>query len=191
MAGERPPVRSWRRRRIVAPVLLVALVAAAWFGRPVYDGVFDFVRDNTADPKPARPTAATASSEAPGMPAAAAFNGANNQAWAPAGPGPGAELVAVYDAPVRLVNVIVTPGFSTKTEEFVAHGRPKKLILRFVGADDKESREEVGLVDRPGPQTFKLSPKGDVREVHILIESVYGPPDRPPAIAEVEFFRVG
>lgn len=188
LAGERPAARSRRSRRLVAPVLVLALLAAAWFGRPLYDGAFDFVRDNTTDPEAAPPAGKRASSEAPEMPASAAFDGVSNKAWAPASPGPGAELVATFDPPVRLLKVIVLSGFSTKPEEFLAHGRPEKLTFRIVGTDGTERTVEIRLRDQPGQQTFDLR-ASDVREVHIGIGSVYGPSDRPPAIAEVEFFR--
>ncbi|WP_436772747.1 NADase-type glycan-binding domain-containing protein [Yinghuangia sp. YIM S09857] len=188
LAGERPAVRSRRPRRLIVPILVLALLAGAWFGRPFYDGVFDFVRDNTTDPEAAPPADKRASSEAPGMPAAAAFDGVSNKAWAPSGPGPGAELVATFDPPVRLLKVIVLSGYSTKPEEFLAYGRPEKLVFRVVGTDGEEHTVEIRLRDQPGQQTFDLR-ASDVREVHIGIVSVYGPADRPPAIAEVEFFR--
>ncbi|WP_345678807.1 discoidin domain-containing protein [Yinghuangia aomiensis] len=188
LAGERPRVRARRRRRVVAPLLVAALLAALWFGRPLYGGAFDFVRDHTTDPEAAPPTGKSASSEAPGMPAAAAFDGVSNRAWAPGEPGPGAELVATFDHPVRLLKVIVSPGTSGKPEDFLAHGRPERLTFRVVGADGRESDVAIRLRDQPGPQTFDLR-HTDVREVRIRIDSVYAPTDQPPAIAEVEFFR--
>ncbi|NUU20596.1 MAG: hypothetical protein HOV68_03630, partial [Streptomycetaceae bacterium] len=189
--GERPVTRARRRRRVVAPVLGLALLAAAWFGRPVYDDVFDFIRDNTTDPKPVRPTGVSASSELPGMSAGAAFDGAKNQPWSPDALDKSAELVAAFDQPVRLVNVIVTPGVSADQDQFLTYGRPQKLTLRFVTTDGQSSTQTLTLTDKAGAQTFKLGGKNDVHEVHIVIDSVYGPPDRPPAIAEVEFFRAG
>lgn len=188
LAGERPVTRSWRRGRLVLSALALVLLVGAWFGRAAVSDLFDFVRDNTTKPESAPPTDKSATSEAPGMPAGAAFDGVSDRAWAPSAPGTGAELVARFDSPVRLLKVIVLSGVSTKPEDFLRHGRPQKLTFRIITEDGKESTHEIRLRDQPGQQTFDLR-GSDVQEVHVRIDSVYGPPDQPPAIAEVEFFR--
>jgi hypothetical protein len=171
-------------------VLLVLLAVAAWFGRDQLADLFDFARDQTSDPEALEPDAAESSSEAPGHPARAAFDGFSNRYWSPeeTGRANGEFVVARFDEPVDLTSLIVTPGVSTKRDEFIGQARPSEISLTVIGENGEETREEISLRDEPEAQTFQVRGDG-VTSITLTIEAGYGEdPDRRMAVAEVEFF---
>ncbi|MGP3966246.1 NADase-type glycan-binding domain-containing protein [Streptomyces sp. 6N223] len=189
-AGTRPEHRARRRPRLLWPVLLVLLAVAAWFGRDQLADLFDFARDQTSDPEPLAPGAAESSSEAPGHPARAAFDGFSNRYWAPdeTGRASGEFLVARFDEPVDLTSLIVTPGVSTRRDEFIDQARPSEITLTLTSENGEETREEISLRDEPEGQTFQVR-ASDVTSITLTVRAGYGEdPDRRMAVAEVEFF---
>ncbi|MEU2850218.1 discoidin domain-containing protein [Streptomyces syringium] len=189
-AGSRPRHRTWRRPRLELPLTLLVLLLAVWFGRSHLPDVFTFTRDRTTKPEALRPTEVRASSEAPGHPASAAFDGFNNRYWAPVNPGSGVGqyLEADFDKPVRLRELLITSGSSVNQDEFLTQARPARITVLLVAADGERRTKTVTLRDQPGQQTFAL--RGfDVVRVRLTADADFGIRlDRRLAVAEVEFF---
>ncbi|MES4905594.1 discoidin domain-containing protein, partial [Streptomyces sp. NPDC000395] len=189
-AGSRPRLRSRPRPRLMLPVVLIVLAAAAWFGRGQLSEVFTFTKDRTSDPKPLHADQFRGSTQAPGHPARAAFDGYNNRYWAPAtgGPADGQYLEADFDQPVRLRKLLITPGSSAKEAEFLTQARPSELAVTLVSSGGERSTRTVRLNDKPGQQTFDVAGT-EVTRVRLTVGGAYGVrSDRRVAIAEVEFF---
>ncbi|MGW0883161.1 NADase-type glycan-binding domain-containing protein [Streptomyces sp. NPDC002671] len=189
-AGSRPRLRVRRRPRLTLPVLLIVLVVAAWLARAQLTELFNFAEDSTGDPKPLHPVHVRASSQAPSHRAQAAFDSLNNRYWAPAarGSGTGQSLEADFDRPVRLRELLVTSGISTKSDEYLSQARPSKITVTLVSSQGKHTTEKLNLNDAPGQQSFEVQ-GSDVTQVRLTVNAAYGTrPDRRVAIAEVEFF---
>lgn len=189
-AGSRPRGKSWRRPRLAIPALVILLSVGAWLGRDHLADAFSSTRERASAPEALRPAEVRGSSEAPGHPATAAFDGFHNQYWAPAeaGAGRGEYLEADFDQPVRLRTILIVPGSSLHQDEFLAQGRPARMTLTVEDSDGDLHTEAVTLRDEPGAQTFDVE-KTDVVRVRLTTDEDFGvKPDRRLAIAEVEFF---
>ncbi|MBB4885204.1 discoidin domain-containing protein [Streptomyces netropsis] len=189
-AGSRPRHRTWRRPRLALPLTLLVLLLAVWFGRSHLPDVFTFTQDRTTKPEALRPTEVRASSEAPGHPASAAFDGFNNRYWAPVNPGSGIGqyLEADFDKPVRLRELLITSGSSVNQDEFLTQARPAKITVLLVAADGERRTKTVTLRDQPGQQTFAVR-GSDVVRIRLTADADFGIRlDRRLAVAEVEFF---
>lgn len=189
-AGSRPRHRTWRRPRLALPLTLLVLLLAVWFGRSHLPEVFTFAQDRTTKPEALRPTEVRASSEAPGHPASAAFDGFNNRYWAPVnlGSGVGQYLEADFDKPVRLRELLITSGSSVNQDEFLTEARPARITVLLVAADGARRTKTVTLRDQPGQQTFALR-GSDVVRIRLTADADFGIRlDRRLAVAEVEFF---
>ncbi|MEU2510966.1 discoidin domain-containing protein [Streptomyces syringium] len=189
-AGSRPRHRTWRRPRLALPLTLLVLLLAVWFGRSHLPEVFTFTQDRTTKPEALRPTEVRASSEAPGHPASAAFDGFNNRYWAPVNPGSGVGqyLEADFDKPVRLRELLITSGSSVNQDEFLTEARPAKITVLLVAADGARRTKTVTLRDQPGQQAFALR-GSDVVRIRLTADADFGIRlDRRLTVAEVEFF---
>lgn len=189
-AGSRPRHRTWRRPRLALPLTLLVLLLAVWFGRSHLPEVFTFTQDRTTKPEALRPTEIRASSEAPGHPASAAFDGFNNRYWAPVNPGSGVGqyLEADFDKPVRLRELLITSGSSVNQDEFLTEARPAKITVLLVAADGARRTKTVTLRDQPGQQAFALR-GSDIVRIRLTADADFGIRlDRRLAVAEVEFF---
>ncbi|MFE1198198.1 hypothetical protein ACFW6E_36565 [Streptomyces olivaceoviridis] len=189
-AGSRPRLRVWRRPRLTLPVFLIVLVVAAWLARAQLTELFTFAQDSTGDPKPLHPVHVRASSQASSHRAQAAFDGFNNRYWAPAarGPGTGQYLEADFEHPVRMRQLLVTSGISTKPDEFLGQARPSEITVTLVSSRGEHTTKNLRLSDAPGQQSFEVR-GADVTRVRLTVDAAYGTrPDRRVAIAEVEFF---
>ncbi|MEV5987459.1 discoidin domain-containing protein [Streptomyces sp. NPDC052051] len=189
-AGTRPKRRAWRRPRLTLPWLLLVLLVAAWFGRAQLTDLFSFAESSTGDPKPVHPAQVRASSQAPSHRAQAAFDGFNNRYWAPADPGRGTGqyLEADFERPVRLRELLITSGSSTKSDEFLGQARPSKITVTLVSSEGERTSKVLNLSDAPGQQSFTVR-GSDVTRVRLTVDAAYGVrADRRVAVAEVEFF---
>nr|WP_229888110.1 hypothetical protein [Streptomyces olivaceoviridis] len=189
-AGDRPRLRVWRRPRLTLPAFLIVLVVVAWLARAQLTELFTFAQDSTGDPKPLHPAHVRASSQASSHRAQAAFDGFNNRYWAPAarGSGTGQYLEADFEHPVRMRQLLVTSGISTKPDEFLSQARPSEITVTLVSSRGEHTTKNLSLNDAPGQQSFEVQ-GADVTRVRLTVDAAYGTrPDRRVAIAEVEFF---
>ncbi|MBG6141715.1 NADase-type glycan-binding domain-containing protein [Longispora fulva] len=189
-AGDRPHVRRpirWRRPiLLLAAVLTLVTVASAPGLRALPGRGLAAVLDRTTKPAAVLPSAARASGSAAGTSPERLYDGASDTFWAPAGPAP-AWMEVDFAKPFRLVEVIVTPGVSAEQKAFVTGGRPAVLTVEVTDGTGGVTRLTWQLRDAPGGQTFPAH-VSDVRRVRLTIGAVYGAPDRPAAVAELEFY---
>ncbi|MGW2047754.1 NADase-type glycan-binding domain-containing protein [Streptomyces sp. NPDC001858] len=190
-AGQRPPVRAWRRPSLAIPLTLVLLLVGGYFVRPHLGSLIDDLRNQTAKPTPVNPKFADASSNRKDHGPNLAFDGANNTYWAPApaGAGAGEDLEARFEQPVTLQKVIIHIGVSINKDEFLKQARPSVLDVELVEADGTVEKKQLKLEDKPGPQTLDLRGT-NVSTVRFIIRSSFGVEGgtRHSAILEVEFF---
>lgn len=194
-AGTRRKIR--RRSRWVRPVAGVGIVAlllgAAYLlpSRTYIDRAITGIRDRTAKHVPVTPTALRASSAGKGMAAQQVSDGVSNRFWSPSRGPSGQWIEADFDRPVRLLELVVTPGVSTDKEKFLQQGRPRDVTVTLTGEDGKVTDKVIVVQDQPGAQTFTMK-VSDVVKARLTIASGYEM--RAPtrcAIGELEFFIRG
>ncbi|WP_371515576.1 zinc-ribbon domain-containing protein [Kitasatospora sp. NBC_01300] len=174
-------------RRMIALLVLAALVVAGVLcypaGRNIYEDVLDKLRDASA----ISPTGAVASAEVEGHPAKLTVDGLSNTYWG--APNVGDSISYPFARPFRLVDVIIHTGSSTEPQQFQQQARPTALDLRMTTSDGKVHEQKVTLNDKPGPQTV-LTGVSDVVKVALVVRAAAGTgPGIPIALAEVEFFK--
>ncbi|MEV7938670.1 zinc-ribbon domain-containing protein [Kitasatospora sp. NPDC088264] len=174
-------------RRMIALLVLAALVVAGVLfypaGRNIYEDVLDKLRDASA----ISPTGAAASAEVEGHPAKLTVDGLSNTYWG--APNVGDSISFPFARPFRLVDVIIHTGSSTEPQQFQQQARPTALDLRMTTSDGKVHEQKVTLNDKPGPQTV-LTGVSDVVKVTLVVRAAAGTgPGIPIALAEVEFFK--
>ncbi|MEV4759043.1 zinc-ribbon domain-containing protein [Micromonospora sp. NPDC049559] len=187
-ARQRRDRRAARRLLMIISVICVLTILAV-VGPPLVRRGINEIRDQTGEHVPLRPTGAQASSEQPDAPAARIFDGATNRFWAPNGPAAEAWVEVNYADPVRILDIVVTPGVSTEQDKFLAVGRPQALAVVATRANGETVDTVLQLRDQPGPQSFEFEAP-DVAKLRLVVRSVYGPPRSNPSVAigEVEFF---
>ncbi|MFF7633282.1 zinc-ribbon domain-containing protein [Kitasatospora sp. NPDC008050] len=176
-------------RRIIALLVLAALVVAGILlypaGRNVYQDTLDKVRDAGA----ITPTSVSASAALADHPAAAADDGLTNTYWG--APDVGASITFGFRSPFRLVDLIIHTGDSADPQQYQQQARPTTLDLQVTTSDGKTHEQQVTLNDKPGPQTVTTG-ISDVVRVTLVVRGVAGTgPGRQIALAEVEFFKRG
>ncbi|MFE2581743.1 NADase-type glycan-binding domain-containing protein [Streptomyces sp. NPDC059378] len=190
-AGQRPPVRAWRRPSLAIPITLVLLLGGGYLARPHLSNLIDNLRNKTAKPTPVNPKFAKASSHLKNHGPNLAFDGANNTYWAPAsaGAGTGEALEAGFEQPVTLKELIIHTGVSVNKDEFLKQARPSVLDVELGEQGGKVEKKQLKLEDKPGPQTLDLEGK-NVSTVRFIVRSDYGAEakNRHTAILEIEFF---
>jgi hypothetical protein len=195
-AGTRRKVAAPRgrlRRLLVLAALLavVVLVVAALPARGVTNRLVTDLQDRLSGHVPLTPVAARASSSAAGAPPARLIDGVSNQYWAPAGAPTGAWVEVDFAQPVRLLDVIVTPGVSADKQRFLAQGRPHELAVAVTNRSGQVKNSTLNVRDEPGGQSFSVKVSDAVR-VRLTIASTYGmAPGHRCAIGELEFFVRG
>ncbi|WP_435768413.1 NADase-type glycan-binding domain-containing protein [Nocardioides sp. SYSU DS0651] len=197
-AGSRPRGAHPRRFRPRVPAALLVLLAVLGiagvggfaFREPLL-GAVETVRDRIAGTEEVNPSAIRASSSQRGHGAREARDGVSNHYWAPAaaGPGRGETLTVEFEEPIRLVEVLITPGISAEDEElFLTQGRPAELNAVVRRSDGSVEVKDLEFEDKVGPARFGIG-VSDVTEVTFEIRRAYrGTADNSrTAIAEVEF----
>jgi hypothetical protein len=194
-AGTRRKVRDQSRwLRPVAGVGIVALLLGAAYVLPTrtyIDRAIAGIRDRTAKHVPVTPTALRASSSGKGMTPEQVSDGVSNRFWSPARGPAGQWIEADFDRPVRLLELVVTPGVSTDKEKFLQQGRPRDVTVTLTAEDGKVTDRVIVVQDQPGAQTFAMK-VSDVVKARLTIASGYEM--RAPtrcAIGELEFFIRG
>ncbi|MGY0236137.1 NADase-type glycan-binding domain-containing protein [Longispora urticae] len=188
-AGTRRTARrpiSWRRPvLLLAGVLALVTIAATPGLRALPGKGLAAVLDRTSKPAARVPSAARASGSATGTSPERVYDGKSDTYWAPAGPGGWVEVD--FAKAFRLIDVIVTPGVSADQKAFVAGGRPAVLTVEVTDGAGRVTRLTWQVRDAPGAQTFPAR-VSDARRARFTVGSGYGPPDRPAAVAELEFY---
>jgi hypothetical protein len=195
-AGDRRQIRQPRGRGrgillISAVLALVLVLVAALPARPLLNKLVTFVKDRTSAQVPVTPVAIHASSAGKGTPAGLVSDGITNKYWAPAGKPVGAWVEVAFAQPVRLLQVIVTPGISTEKDKFLTQGRPHELKVTASGPGDEPTTKLIQVRDEPGHQTFNIA-VSNVTKVRFTIDSTYGvAAGKICAIGELEFSARG
>ncbi|WP_412542709.1 discoidin domain-containing protein [Longispora sp. K20-0274] len=189
-AGDRPNVRRpirWRRPVLLLAALLTLVTVASAPGLRSLPGKgLAAVLDRTTKPAAVVPSAARASGSAAGTSPERLYDGKSDTYWAPAGPLP-AWVEVDFAKPFRLVDVIVTPGVSAEQKAFVADARPAVLTVEVTDGAGRVTTLTWQVRDAPGGQTFPAR-VSDARRVRLTITTVFGPANRPAAVAELEFY---
>ncbi|MEV7954387.1 zinc ribbon domain-containing protein [Streptomyces sp. NPDC088141] len=174
-------------RRTLLALAVVGLLFAGFLLLPAGRYVYEDVRDKLGGTAEISPAEATASSRAPGHPAAAAVDGLTNTYWG--APTLGSSLTCVFDKPFRLVGVVVHTGVSKEPREFRQGARPTQADLIVTTSDGEVHEKAVTFADKPGPQTVRTG-ISDVVSVRLVLRAAAGQGEgRPIAIGEIEFFK--
>ncbi|MEU0895669.1 NADase-type glycan-binding domain-containing protein [Streptomyces massasporeus] len=188
-AGDRPRLRrtfdrvlSWLGIAVVL-ALLIALVVN------IPQGI-QATRDHFAKRAPVSPDRYSASRSYPGHKPDLVFDKLNDSWW---GPGvsesaQGQYIEARFDEPTRLLDLIITPGTSTRADQLSKSALPHRLTATVTGKDGRTTTRSLTLDQGAGPQrrAFRV---GEVTAVRFTIDSAYGTSAKKQvAIAEIEFF---
>ncbi|MDT9684256.1 zinc ribbon domain-containing protein [Streptomyces sp. TRM76323] len=188
-AGDRPRLRRGfgRVSNVVVGVLVLALLVTAGLNT---ERAVNAVRDHFAKRAPVGPDGFRASRSFPGHAPQLAFDKLNNTWWGPGvtQSGDGEWLEARFDRPTRLLDLVITPGVSTRPDQLSRSALPHRVDAVVTTADGKTVTRVLTLDQGAGGQhrAFRV---GEVTAVRFVLRSAYGAsPDKQVAIAEVEFF---
>ncbi|WP_438828078.1 NADase-type glycan-binding domain-containing protein [Streptomyces tropicalis] len=188
-AGDRPRLRrtfdrilSW----LVAAVVLTLLILAGVNAPKAVQAT----RDHFAQRAPVAPDRVLASRSYPGHKPQLAFDKLNNTWWGPGvtQSGQGQWIEARFDEPTRLLDVVVTPGVSTRPDQLTRSALPHRITATITAADGTKSTRELTLDQGAGGQrrAFRV---GTVTAVRFTVDSAYmASSTKQVAIAEIEFF---
>ncbi|QFR00421.1 zinc ribbon domain-containing protein [Streptomyces phaeolivaceus] len=188
-AGDRPRLRrgfgailNW----VVAAVVLTLIVTLAFQA----DDGYQAARDHFSKRASVNPDTYKASRSFPGHKPDLAFDTYNNTWWGPGvtQSGEGEWIEARFEQPVRLLDVVITPGVSKKPDQRTESARPHRIEATITAADGTKSTKMITLDQTVGGQSRKFR-VGSAETVRFTIRSSYGADDKKQvAIAEIEFF---
>jgi len=179
--------RSRWLRRLVAVLVVVALVIAGILFWPRATALWEDLRDRLATPAPVSPASTTASASVPDHPPAAAVDGLSNRYWG--APAVGDSIDFTFAEPFRLLSVVVHAGASAEEEGFVAEAWPTALDMVVTTAGGATETVPITLADQPGEQRTDTG-IGDVVRIRLVVRGAAGlGPGKHIALGEVEFFR--
>ncbi|GGT50580.1 zinc ribbon domain-containing protein [Streptomyces purpureus] len=188
-AGDRPRLRRGfgRVANVVVGVLVLALLITAGLNT---ERAVNAVRDHFAKRAPVGPDSIKASRSFPGQAPQLAFDKLNNTWWGPgvAQSGDGEWIEARFDRPTRLLDLVITPGVSTRPDQLSRSALPHRVEAVVTTAEGKTVTHVLTLDQGAGGQrrAFRV---GEVTAVRFVLRSAYGAAaDKQVAIAEVEFF---
>ncbi|MEU1529204.1 NADase-type glycan-binding domain-containing protein [Streptomyces fagopyri] len=188
-AGDRPRLRRGFGRVmnwvVGAVVFILVVVAAMNTGTAV-----QAVKDHFSKRAPIGPDSYKASRSFPGHGAGLAFDKLNNTWWGPgvSQSGDGEWLEARFAQPTRLLDLVITPGVSTRADQLSQSALPHRIEARVTTADGRTSTRFLTLDQGAGGQSRKFR-AGDVTAVRFIIRSAYGAAaSKQVSIAEIEFF---
>ncbi|MET8450195.1 zinc ribbon domain-containing protein [Streptomyces sp. NPDC005209] len=188
-AGDRPRLRRTFDRIVswVVGALVLTLLILAGANAPA---AVQATRDHFAKRAPVAPDAVAASRSYPGHKPQLAFDKINNSWWGPgvSESGEGQWIEARFDEPTRLLDLIITPGVSTRPDQLSQSALPHRLKATITTKDGKTTTREITLDQGAGGQrrAFRV---GEVTKVRFTIESAYAASaGKQVSIAEIEFF---
>lgn len=174
-------------RRIVALVVLVALVIAGFLLYPLGANLVQDLRDKLSTPAEINPTRTVASAAAPGHPAGAAVDGTTNTYWG--APAVGASADFTFAQPFRLLGVIIHSGASTDQNAFRQQARPTAVDLVVTTSTGSSRTLSINLADKPGPQNTDTG-ISDVTTIRLVIRAATPVASgQSIALGEIEFFK--
>ncbi|MCL6299065.1 NADase-type glycan-binding domain-containing protein [Streptomyces kronopolitis] len=188
-AGERPRLHRdrtrWITRAVVAAALAAVVAGGIIGGPPAARAVQDHFADRVQVP------AATwkASHAGPGHGAKLAFDTYSNTWWGTgySGASDGQYLEAGFGQPTDLLNVVITPGASSRTPQAADPARPHEFDVLVTDSAGRQHLSHYRLNDG-GPQNIDVHVRAALT-VRLILHSAYGTTDKKQvAIAELEFF---
>ncbi|NEA37912.1 zinc ribbon domain-containing protein [Streptomyces sp. SID11385] len=188
-AGERPRLRRTFDRVLRWIVAVVVIGLVVFLGMKIPAGV-QATRDHFSKRSLVTPDHFAASRSFAGHKPDIAFDGLSNTWWGPgvSESGNGEWIEARFDEPTRLLNLIITPGVSSKSNRIRESALPHRVTATITMKDGKTKTRELVLDQGPGPQPRAFA-VGEVTKVRFTIDSAYGASKKKQvAIAEIEFF---
>ncbi|WP_431331449.1 NADase-type glycan-binding domain-containing protein [Streptomyces sp. IPPR8] len=188
-AGDRPRLRrvfdrigTWITLAVVITLVVLGFVY-------VPDGV-QATRDHFAKRAPVSPDRITASRSFPGHQPELLVDKRSNTWWGPgiSQSGQGQWVEVGFTEPTRLLDLIITPGTSTKPDQLNKSALPHRVEATITKKDGSTMTRDLTLDQGAGGQRrpFRV---GEVTKVRFTIESAHAASaNKQVAIAEIEFF---
>ncbi|MFK0116649.1 NADase-type glycan-binding domain-containing protein [Streptomyces sp. NPDC090994] len=188
-AGDRPRLRR-TFDQIGTWIWIAVTITAVVLGIIYIPDGYQATRDHFAKRAPVAPDSVKASRSYPGHKPELVFDKLSNTWWGPgvAQSGEGQWIEARFSEPVRLLDVIVTSGVSSRADKLQEQALPHRVKATITMKDGTKKTRNLTLDQAAGGQrrAFRV---GEVSAVRFTIESAYGTSDKKQvAIAEVEFF---
>jgi hypothetical protein len=188
-AGDRPRLRRTFDRILTWVVAAAVLSLLIWVGVSTPAWV-QATRDHFAKRAPVAPDQFAASRSDPGHKPDLLFDKVNNTWWGPgvAQSGEGQWIEARFAEPTRLLDLIITPGTSTRADQLSQSALPHRIKATITTKDGRTTTRNITLDQSAGGQrrAFRV---GEVTKVRFTLESAYGASgNKQVAIAEIEFF---
>ncbi|MFG3250792.1 NADase-type glycan-binding domain-containing protein [Streptomyces sp. NPDC048187] len=188
-AGDRPRLRRVFDR--IGTWITVAVVAALAVLGFMYipDGI-DNTRDHFAKRAPVSPDGIKASHSFPGHKPELLIDKLSNTWWGPgiSESGQGEWVEATFTEPTRLLDVIITPGVSSRANKLQESALPHRIKATITMKDGSVKTRDLTLDQGAGGQRrpFRV---GEVTKVRFTIESAHAASaNKQVAISEIEFF---
>ncbi|MEU5141960.1 zinc ribbon domain-containing protein [Streptomyces sp. NPDC021139] len=188
-AGDRPRLRRVFDRigTWITVVVVATLVVLGFMYIP--DGVQN-TRDHFAKRAPVSPDGIKASRSFPGHKPELLIDKLSNTWWGPGivQSGQGEWVEASFTEPTRLLDVIITPGVSTRADKLRESALPHRVKATITMKDGSIKTRDLTLDQGAGGQRrpFRV---GEVTKVRFTIESAHAASAKKQvAISEIEFF---
>ncbi|MGI5472726.1 NADase-type glycan-binding domain-containing protein [Streptomyces sp. CA-132043] len=188
-AGSRPRLRrdlgailTWALRLIVVGLVVYGLFN---IGTAV-----DAVRDHFAKRAQVSPEDWAASRSFPDHGPELVGDKFNNTWWGPgvSQSGEGEWVEARFHDPVRLLDLMITPGISTRPADLTKAALPHRLEARVTTAEGKHFTRTLNLDQASGAQRIPFR-VGEISSVRFTVASSYGTGSKKQvSLAEIEFF---
>ncbi|MFD5652095.1 zinc ribbon domain-containing protein [Streptomyces sp. NPDC127039] len=188
-AGDRPRLRRVFDR-IGTWITLAVLATLAVLGfMYIPDGVQN-TRDHFAKRAPVSPDGIKASRSFPGHNPELLIDKLSNTWWGPGvtESGQGQWIEATFTEPTRLLDVIITPGVSSRANKLQESALPHRIKATITMKDGSIKTRDLTLDQGAGGQRrpFRV---GEVTKVRFTVESAHAASAKKQvAIAEIEFF---
>ncbi|QUW92127.1 zinc ribbon domain-containing protein [Streptomyces sp. V17-9] len=188
-AGDRPRLRRvFDRIGTWITVAVVATLAVLGF-MYIPEGI-DNTRDHFAKRAPVAPDGIKASHSFPGHDPKLLIDKLSNTWWGPgiSESGQGEWVEATFTEPTRLLDVIITPGVSSRANKLQESALPHRIKATITMKDGSIKTRDLTLDQGAGGQRrpFRV---GEVTKVRFTIESAHAASaEKQVAIAEIEFF---